>query len=209
MAETLMRKLLVLCAQAVEAAAVRESGVECHLIVCGVGFKAATTAAAESIESARPDLVLSVGTCGALREGLQLGDVFSPGRILSVHGDFDLLRLQAPDAVLVSQDQVAVTVQQKAALRFRGGDIVDMEAGAIARVCEARNLPFACLKAVSDLAGEDLPLDFNLYRDGQGKFQTTRIALAGIFQLPALVRLNSQNKLAAQALGRTLRGALS
>jgi adenosylhomocysteine nucleosidase len=204
-----MRKLLVLCAQGVEAAAVRESGVDCHLVLCGVGFRAAGTAASEAIEAARPDLVLSVGTCGALREGLQLGDVLSPGRILSVHGDFDTVRLQAPDGVLVSQDQVAVTKQRKASLHRQGGDIVDMEAGAIARACEARNVPFGCLKAVSDLAGEDLPLDFNLYRDAGGKFQTTRIALAGIFQLPALMRLNSQNKLAAQALGRTLRGALS
>lgn len=201
--------VLVLCAQAVEAAAIEASGFSCRVVVCGVGFRAATTAAAEAIEAGRPDLVLSAGTCGALRDGLGLGDVFSPSRVLSVLGDFELFQLKAPDAVLVSQDQVAVTKERKAALRFQGGDIVDMEAAAIAKVCEARNIPFACLKAVSDLAGEDLPLDFNRYRDADGKFQSTRIALAGIFQLPALIRLNSQNKLAAQALGRTIAGALS
>ena len=32
-------------------------------------------------------------------------------------------------------------------------------------------VPFYCVRAVSDTASEDMPLDFNLYRDSEGAIQ--------------------------------------
>jgi purine-nucleoside phosphorylase len=104
---------------------------------------------------------------------------------------------------------VAVTVAEKRELYEQGASIVDMEAAAIAAVCRERGVEFACLKAVSDLASEDLPLDFNRYRDADGRFQNARIAFAGIIKIMDLVRLKRQSDLAAKQLGAAIDTSLA
>jgi hypothetical protein len=61
---------------------------------------------------------------------------------------------------------------------------------------------------VSDVAGEDLPLDFNRYRDADGRFNRARIALAAMGRpfsvLPGLLRLDRNCRRAAERLGEFL-----
>jgi adenosylhomocysteine nucleosidase len=171
-------------------------------IVSGPGFRLARRAAEQAIAQA-PDLVVNLGTCGALRSEFPLGAVFSP-RLREVETQ-QVPHL--PGAILCSQDRVAVTKQEKAMLAAEGADLVDMEALPIAQVCQQHQVPFTALKAVSDLADEDLPLDFNLYRDPSGQFQTFRIALAGIFQVRDLLRLQKQSRLAIEKLGEAAANA--
>jgi len=59
------------------------------------------------------------------------------------------------------------------------------------------------------LAGEDLPLDFNLYRDETGGFQTARIAFAGIMKIADLMRLKRQATLAVQQLGEAFESSVA
>ncbi len=196
-----MPNTLILCAMEMEKAAAPPGAT---VVVSGPGFRAALHAAEHALASSTPDLVLNIGTCGALRDGISLGDVFSPHLL-----GLDTYTLPGlPPAVLVSQDRVAVTRADKAALAALGADLVDMEALPVARLCLDRGIPFAAAKAVSDLSTEDLPLDFNFYRRRDGTFDQPRIAFAGIMKIRGLLRLQRQSRLAVEKLGDALAHAL-
>ncbi|MCU1339930.1 MAG: putative phosphorylase, family 1 [Bryobacterales bacterium] len=110
---------------------------------------------------------------------------------------------------VVSVDRVAITVQEKCELRTAtGAAVVEMESAAVAQKAREWDVPFGCVRVVSDAAGEDLPLDFNQYRDADGRFERTRIALAALSRpftvLPGLVRLDRHCRRAAERLGEFL-----
>lgn len=201
-----MKDVLILCAMGLEAGAIPEGY---RVVKCGVGFRAAKRSAEQAIADYQPKWIVSVGTCGALDPELRIGDVRTVSKILSPLGVFEPHVLEAERAVLCSQDRVAVTVAEKRVLFEQGASIVDMEAAALAAVCREHGLGFACLKAVSDLAGEDLPLDFNRYRDAEGRFQNARIAFAGIMKIVDLIRLKRQSDQAAQQLGAAIDASLA
>lgn len=201
-----MKDVLILCAMGLEAGAMPE---RYRVVKCGVGFRAAKQSAELAIAEYQPKWIVSVGTCGALDPGLRIGDVRTVSKILSPLGTFAPQVLNAASAVLRSQDRVAVTVAEKRELYDQGAAIVDMEAAALAEVCREKGLGFACLKAVSDLASEDLPLDFNRYRDADGRFQHARIAFAGIMKIADLVRLKRQSDQAAKQLGAAIDSSLA
>jgi adenosylhomocysteine nucleosidase len=130
--------------------------------------------------------IVSTGFCGALDPALHIGDIVEEG--------------------IVCADRVAVTASEKAGLRAKtGAAAVDMESGALAQKAREWGVPFRSVRAVSDLAAEDMPLDFNLYRDARGGFSRTRIALAAMQKpftaIPALMRLDRNCRIASESLG--------
>jgi len=82
---------------------------------------------------------------------------------------------------------------------------VEMESAAVAQKAGEWGVPFYSVRAVSDTAFDDLPLDFNQYRDREGRFSRGRIALAAMAhpftRVPALLRLDNNCRIAAEALG--------
>jgi adenosylhomocysteine nucleosidase len=149
------------------------------------------------------DRILSVGFCGALDPALQIGDIVVSGEVPKglgasfVQGD------------VVSVDRVAFTAREKCDLRAAtGAAVVEMESAAVAQKAREWEVPFGCIRVVSDAAGEDLPLDFNRYRDADGRFDRTRIALAALGRpftvLPGLIRLDRHCRRAAERLGEFL-----
>jgi len=149
------------------------------------------------------DRILSIGFCGALDPALRIGDIVVSGEVPKglgasfVQGD------------VVSVDRVTVTAREKGDLRAAtGAAVVEMESAAVAKKAREWDVPFGCVRAVSDAAGEDLPLDFNRFRDADGRFERTRIALAALGRpftvLPGLVRLDRHCRRAAERLGEFL-----
>lgn len=132
--------------------------------------------------------VISTGFCGALDPSLGIGDiVVETGEIWS-------------------EDRVAVRAEEKRLLREKtGARVVEMEFAAVQAWAQKQGVPCRAVRVVSDTAGEDLPLDLNLYRDAEGRFQMTRIAIAGLLRpftvLPGLMRLDRNSKIAADKLG--------
>lgn len=153
------------------------------MIANGPGRDAVESALGKRIEVSG---IVSTGFCGALDPALRIGDIVEDG--------------------LVCADRVAVTAAEKAGLREKtGAAAVDMESAAVAQKAEQWRVPFRSVRAVSDIAGEDMPLDFNLYRDSRGRFSRGRIAFAACLKpftaIPALLRLDRNCRIAAESLG--------
>ncbi|HZL43746.1 MAG TPA: hypothetical protein VFD66_10775, partial [Verrucomicrobiae bacterium] len=104
--------------------------------------------------------------------------------------------------------RVATTASEKAELRrTTGADAVEMESSAIHAVCRERGVACATVRVISDVAGEDLPLDFNRLSKPDmsvdyGKLAVS-IALAP-WKIPALLKLQRQTSAAAKELARVL-----
>ena len=148
------------------------------------------------------DGIVSVGFCGALDPALEIGDIVVSG--VDVRSTRRFVRGE-----IISADRVAVTVAEKRELRERTGAIaVEMEAGAVAAKAREWGIPFRCIKVVSDTAREDMPLDFNRYRDAAGRFSRGRIAMAALGRpfrrIPALMRFDRNCRIAAEKLGEFL-----
>jgi adenosylhomocysteine nucleosidase len=146
------------------------------------------------------DRIVSVGFCGALDPALQIGDIV-------ISGEFpEELGASFVQGDVFSVDRVAISAEEKRELRaFTQAAVVEMESGAVARKAREWNVPFGCVRVVSDVADEDLPLDFNRYRDRDGRFNRVRIAWAGVSRpftvLPGLMRLDRNCRRAADRLG--------
>jgi adenosylhomocysteine nucleosidase len=108
---------------------------------------------------------------------------------------------------VLSLDRVAVTAGEKDRLRMTGAVAVDMETAVVAARAREARIPFYCVRVVSDGAGESLAMDFNQYRDREGRFSRWRIAAAALRaprSIPALRRLDRNCRLAAGRLGEFL-----
>lgn len=146
------------------------------------------------------DGMISTGLCGALDPALRLGDIVVSGRAHFA------ARAEFVRGAVHSIDHVAVTAAEKCILRNQTGAIaVDMESAAVERKAAEWDVPYLCIRAVSDRAGDTLPLDFNYYRNTRGDFSRTRIALAAIARpftvMPQLMEFDRSCRRAVDALG--------
>ena len=144
--------------------------------------------------------IVSAGFCGALDPALAVGDIVVSGEAPKA------ARAAFRRGEILSSDRVVVTAEEKRALRGKTGAMaIEMEAAAVEAKAREWGVPYRCVKVVSDTAAENMPLDFNLYRDAQGRFSRVRIALAALGRpftaIPALLRLDRNCRLAAEKLG--------
>lgn len=179
------------------------------LVANGEGPRCAAAAIKWALESAVPRAVLSTGYCGALSPELAEGDIFAATEVRDETGaSFPALTPPASRpsrrGPVLSMDRVAATAREKAELNATGAGVVEMEAAAVACAAGVKGLPFYCIRVVSDSASADLPIDFNLFRRGDGSIDSRRVArhaLARPQSWPALVRLAFHASRASNLLG--------
>jgi nucleoside phosphorylase len=183
------------------------NGTTVILAANGPGEALAATAA-QAMEAFRGwSALVSYGFCGAVDESLHAGDIFVATEVMGVGSTSSPAHCPADhqEGKLLTIDRVATTPEEKAELRQGGARVVEMEAAAVARKAQEWNVPFYCIRVVTDAAGERLPLDFNRMRDSQGRFSRTRILTAACRRpssvFPGLLRLNAACKNASNALG--------
>lgn len=148
--------------------------------------------------------IISTGYCGALDPRLQVGDIVVAD-IVSDETHLSSDRAFARGAV-TTQDRVAVRATEKRALHEQTGAIaVDMEADAVQKRAHELGVRYGCIRVVSDAAEEDMPLDFNRYRNADGNFSRLRIAFAAMARpfsvMPALLEFDRRSKQASLTLG--------
>ena len=177
------------------------------VLVCGgIGAEAARRAAEAVIAIYAPKVIYSAGFAGALDPALKVADILQPGRVFDA-GDGSSVKLDRGEGVLVSFGSVA-NPAQKARLRDSfGAGAVDMEAAAVARAAEARGVPFAVVKVISDEFDFSFP-SMERFVDSNGQFLERRFAWFAALRpwlWPQVARLARNSNRASRALCDWLR----
>jgi adenosylhomocysteine nucleosidase len=185
--------------------------------VSGMGPQAAARHAEHLCARWQPELLVLAGVAGALDPALPVGAVVSATLVCSE--DTVLIpgsTLAAPHrGVLLSAPRVLVTATAKREARGAAGEgplAVEMETGPAARVADRHGVSWAAMRAISDGADEDLPLDFERLRGADGQLAPARLVGALLRRpgaLPGLHRLGRNTGAAARALATQLVLALA
>lgn len=177
-----------------------------RVLVTGMGARHAEAAIQGALQAGRPARVITCGFAGALDPALKVGDVlFDTADVLLA------ARLSAAGAqrgTFCCAERVATTRAEKAALRAEhNARAVEMESAVISRACAGVGVPCATVRAISDAADEDLPLDFNSVMTADQKISPAKLGLAILSspqRIPGLIRLGRNSAFAANALARVL-----
>ncbi len=152
----------------------------------GIGKVNAAYALTNRIHAARPDLVINLGTAGSRRH--QGGMLVNPVQFIQRDMDVSVLGFslfQTPfskDPVVLEYGLAVPDIIQgtcgtgdnfdasPVASQF---DVVDMEAYALALICQREKIPFLCLKYVSDGADSEAVHDWNgaLHRTAESLYR--------------------------------------
>jgi adenosylhomocysteine nucleosidase len=176
------------------------------ILITGIGRQNAEISLRRFLAGNLPKLVLTCGFAGGLNPELEIGDVvFTTGYAAL---DQRLADADAKHASFFSASRIATTVAEKKQLHTAtGADVVEMESGAILAICRESRIPCAMVRAISDTAGEDLPLDFNALSNPDMSLDYGKLAWA-IARAPrkigALIHLHKKTSFAAQQLADVL-----
>jgi adenosylhomocysteine nucleosidase len=183
-----------------------------HQLITGMGAKNATAAVERVLTQIRPALILTCGFAGGLRPDLGIGSVvFSVDAELALEPT--LTELGGKPIRFHCSPRVLSTAGEKAALWSKTqADAVEMESGAIRQLARERGIASATIRAISDGAGDDLPLDFNQLLTDECRLDYGRLAKALARRpgkIPGLLKLQRHTRTAARRLGEFLQALLA
>lgn len=172
-----------------------------------VAIRAVTAA---ELSSSRLEAVVSTGYCGALDPALRESQIVVATKLFDVSQNETvdcgsvLTERQCSYGVIASQDRIANDMVEKTELQVSGAIATDMEAAGVAVRAKRAELPFCCIKVVSDRADESFRIDLNKMRTTEGRIARGKIGLHAITHpalIPELVHLRRRTQDAAKALG--------
>ncbi|HUH62093.1 MAG TPA: hypothetical protein VLZ50_03800 [Terracidiphilus sp.] len=173
----------------------------------GMGQDAATRAFAAIEEGGPIDLLFSLGWAGALAQEISPGSVHNVAGVIDARtGERFHCDAGAGDLWLVTSPIVANHAEKRRLATAYKAALVDMEAAAIARLAQMREIPFYCLKGVSDGLDDSLP-DFNRFVGPGGQLQLGRFTLFALIRpwlWPSLVRMGENSRKAAEGIARAV-----
>jgi adenosylhomocysteine nucleosidase len=179
---------------------------EVAILITGIGRKNSERTLVERLSQLSPLLVLTCGFAGGLDPKLTPGDVLCSTSDEELRGKLTAAGAKATKFFCATH--IATTVAEKLELRrSTGAEAVEMESEAIHNVCRERGIPCATVRAISDTANEDLPLDFNQLSKPDLSLDYVRLLWAiakAPGKIPALLRLQKNSSLAAQRLAEVL-----
>jgi adenosylhomocysteine nucleosidase len=201
---------------------------EITALVTGIGTQSAAKAMDLMMkladQSQNFDICISSGLAGALEESLSPGDIIAPQVLISENRYADLqsdqlnvdpeLRQRALEGgaktadCLLTVDRVLVKQSHKRSCASRAQS-VDMESFEIVKEACAWGARSVVVRAISDSAQEDLPINFNLTLSKKNQVSVAKVILQlarNPFVLPALVRFGRQSQKAATTLATFLEG---
>ena len=134
------------------------------IAACAGAGQAAATRAFAAIEDGGPiDLVFSIGWAGALTPEIAPGTAHNMAGVIDAHtGERFRCDAGAGELWLATSPKVADQAEKRRLAAAYKAALVDMEAAAVARLAAMREIPFYCIKGVSDGLDDRLP-DFNRF----------------------------------------------
>ena len=187
-------------------------GAQVRAILTGMGQDHALEAAKRSL-GYKPDICISTGLAGSLREGDRPGDILAArlvseaGEPVAVASHRELLSTAVDCGArqierLATSKTLIARAEQKRELGNQA-EAVDMESYTILAEAARRGVPAVAIRAVSDLAGFDMPYDFEQARDSQGQIRVMGIVSQVLHRptgLPNLMRLARDSRFASRRL---------
>jgi adenosylhomocysteine nucleosidase len=183
----------------------------------------AAALAASALLDAGATALASWGMAGGLDPALAAGAIFLPSEVIAIDGSAvvtdrhwreglsEALAAHRPVAhgKLLTSPRAIGSVADKAALfRETGAAAVDMESVSVAKVAQARELPFIAVRVIVDSAGDALPQAVMAAADSEGRLHMWRLigALARApGDLAPLMRLARRYRAASRSLAAVAR----
>ena len=191
----------------VEFWAQRDSEDEWIAACAGAGQPAATRAFAAIEDGGPVDLLFSVGWAGALTSDIETGSAHNVAGVIDVKtGERFRCEAGSGEVWLATSTKVADEAEKRRLASTYHAGLVDMEAAAVARLAAMREIPFYCIKGVSDGLSERLP-DLNRFLSPDGRLRLSRLVLFSILRpwyWPALVRMGENSSKAARNMAESL-----
>lgn len=188
--------------------------VEWLLLADGQGMRAAERACAAIPQPEGLFALGSAGYCGGTQPRWKRGDVLLGSEVedRSSGERFPCWMPERngapPSGRILTVERVIGAASEKRGFGESGVDAVEMEAAAVARFALQNGLRFFALKAVSDISGEDLEIDFNRATREDGSVHAGSILMQALYRpwhrLPRLIQLASAAKLSSENLGVAL-----
>ncbi len=186
--------------------------IELRVVLTGMGPGRAAQAGSVFLDD-RPDVCISSGFAGALRPGHRPGEILA-AREVSLAGSGPVVRSDESlyqlallcGAKPVGRFHTSATVLRSAREKASLGaaaDAVEMESFFVLAEAARREVPAVAIRAVSDAADEDLPLDFAQVVNERGAVSLPRL-MAQIarspWSLPGVVRFGRESRRSATLL---------
>jgi len=168
------------------------------------------------------DVCVSSGLAGALCNTLGVGDIIAPESLIAENSyadlpsdelkvDADLRRLALEVGAvkancLFTADRLFVKASEKSSCASRAQS-VDMESFDIVKEASAWGARSVVVRAISDSADEDLPIDFGLTLSKSHQISLPKVLLQlakNPLALPPLIRFGRQSRRAAERLAQFL-----
>jgi adenosylhomocysteine nucleosidase len=195
-------------------------GVPIVLVRSGMGYDSAKLALAEIAGKYDLECVISIGYAGALDPALEVGELVVADQVVydvtsktySLDEELFGAMPEAHRGTLLTVDEVVATPPEKKALREKYSAVaVDMETSALAEEAEARHLPFASVRAITDTADQEL-IDCShlVAEDGDvSKLKAGWHILTHPGDLKGMIELGQHAKIATANLTAFLRKCMS
>jgi adenosylhomocysteine nucleosidase len=168
------------------------------------------------------DVCVSTGLAGALKPEIRAGDIVvaSELRTRAVSGDLRKNEIPCDEELkalakmcgarevdaFYEEDHIVISAAEKLKLSS-SADVVDMESFDVISECSVWGARGVAVRAISDTAEGDLPLDLNLAVTKAGDVSLRRILGQGLKRptsIPGLMRFGRQSRKAAESLANFL-----
>ena len=148
--------------------------------------------------------IILAGLAGALDPALRIGDVVCDGTGERAWPDLTIKR-----GKIYTADHLVATVEEKERLfRETGCLAVDMEGELVRKGAESAGIPFLHIRAISDLARQNVPERMLNWIDDVGRARPSRVTgdlIAHPLMIPSMIRLGRQSRLAVRRLAEFVR----
>jgi adenosylhomocysteine nucleosidase len=199
-------------------------GAEVGVLLTGTGPRRAAAAVGKVFRSGNGSIhcCISSGLAGALRAEYQVGQTLAARAVFSetVPDDYTSSVTESSEALISFAAECGATVVDRFYSARRvvaraldkkhlgaAADAVEMESFEILRQAQDCGIPAVAIRAVSDAADEDLPLDMNEVFSKEGQLNIPRVlgqVARHPYSLPGLWKLGQQSKRAAESLAQFL-----